>query len=233
MLQLIAILLGLSTALDAGGPPADPPPTPRPSVVLVIADDAGWIDFGFNGGTEIATPEMDRLAGEGLTFGACYVTASVCSPSRAGMLTGRHQQRFGHEYNLPGSAPRPEGGLPLDEATIANRFEAAGLATGLVGKWHLGLADRFHPTRRGFDEFHGLRAGSRSYFGDGPTGIELDAVPTSIPAGLPLLGAPADLDATAMRRLGPDPRGDVVEAATEGFFLARLRLRRRGGEPVV
>ena len=166
MLQLIAILLGLSTALDAGGPPADPPTTPRPSVVLVIADDAGWIDFGFNGGTDIATPEMDRLAAEGVTFGACYVTASVCSPSRAGLLTGRYQQRFGHEYNLPGTAPRVDGGLPLDEITIANRFEAAGLATGLVGKWHLGLADRFHPIRRGFDEFHGLRAGSRSYFGD-------------------------------------------------------------------
>ena len=135
-------------------------------MVLVIADDAGWIDFGFNGGTEVATPALDRLAAEGLTFGACYVTASVCSPSRAGLLTGRHQQRFGHEYNLPGTAPRAEGGLPLDEHTIANRFEAAGLATGLVGKWHLGLADRFHPTRRGFDEFHGLRAGSRSYFGD-------------------------------------------------------------------
>jgi len=135
-------------------------------VVLVIADDAGWIDFGFNGGTDVATPALDRLAAEGLTFGACYVTASVCSPSRAGMLTGRQQQRFGHEYNLPGTAPRAEGGLPLEEITIANRARDAGLATGLVGKWHLGLADRFHPTRRGFDEFHGLRAGSRSYFGD-------------------------------------------------------------------
>ena len=166
MLQLITILLRSSIFLDAGGATPDPPPKSPPSVVLVIADDAGWIDFGFNGGTEVATPALDRLAAEGLTFGACYVTASVCSPSRAGLLTGRHQQRFGHEYNLPGTAPRAEGGLPLDEHTIANRFEAAGLATGLVGKWHLGLADRFHPTRRGFDEFHGLRAGSRSYFGD-------------------------------------------------------------------
>ena len=162
MLQFIAIFFGLSTTLGV----ADRPPTEPPSVVLVIADDAGWIDFGFNGATDIATPALDRLAAEGLTFGACYVTASVCSPSRAGMLTGRHQQRFGHEYNLPGSAPRAEGGLPLEEVTIANRLHDAGLATGLVGKWHLGLADRFHPTLRGFDEFHGLRAGSRSYFGD-------------------------------------------------------------------
>ena len=166
MLQLIAILLRSSILLDAGGAAIEPPPESPPSVVLVIADDAGWIDFGFNGATEIATPEIDRLAAEGLTFDACYVTASVCSPSRAGMLTGRHQQRFGHEYNLPGTAPRSDAGLPLDEITIANRLRDAGLATGLVGKWHLGLADRFHPTRRGFDEFHGLRAGSRSYFGD-------------------------------------------------------------------
>lgn len=166
MLQLITILLRSSILLDAGGATPDPPPASPPSVVLVIADDAGWIDFGFNGGTEVATPVLDRLAGEGLTFGACYVTASVCSPSRAGMLTGRQQQRFGHEFNLPGTAPRAEGGLPLEETTIADRARDAGLATGLVGKWHLGLADRFHPTRRGFDEFHGLRAGSRSYFGD-------------------------------------------------------------------
>ena len=166
MLQFIAIFLGLSTTLGVVGPSADRPPTEPPSVVLVIADDAGWIDFGFNGATDIATPALDRLAAEGLTFSACYVTASVCSPSRAGMLTGRHQQRFGHEYNLPGTAPRAEGGLPLEELTIANRLGDAGLATGLVGKWHLGLADRFHPTRRGFDEFHGLRSGSRSYFGD-------------------------------------------------------------------
>jgi arylsulfatase A-like enzyme len=166
VIQLIAILSGFSVPLGAPGPSHDGPRTEQPSVVLVIADDAGWIDFGFNGGTEIATPEMDRLAAEGVTFGACYVTGSVCSPSRAGLLTGRHQQRFGHEYNLPGTAPRAEGGLPLDEVTIADRLDDAGLATGLVGKWHLGLADRFHPTRRGFDEFHGLRAGSRSYFGD-------------------------------------------------------------------
>ncbi|MCP4795831.1 MAG: sulfatase-like hydrolase/transferase, partial [Phycisphaeraceae bacterium] len=74
MLQLITILLRSSILLDAGGATPDPPPASPPSVVLVIADDAGWIDFGFNGGAEVATPALDRLAGEGLTFGACYVT---------------------------------------------------------------------------------------------------------------------------------------------------------------
>ena len=138
----------------------------RPSIVILLADDAGWIDFGFQGGGDFPTPNLDRLADEGTVLGACYVTASVCSPSRAGLLTGRHQQRFGHEYNLPGDAPRTDGGLPLDQRTIADRLRAVGYATGLVGKWHLGLADAFLPTRRGFDEFRGLRAGSRSYFGD-------------------------------------------------------------------
>ena len=161
------ILVGFAVALLSDrGTNADSKPVDPPSVVLVIADDAGWIDFGFHGSTEIATPALDRLAAEGVVLEACYVTASVCSPSRAGMLTGRYQQRCGHEYNLPGEAPRIEGGLPLTERTIADRMRAAGYATGLIGKWHLGLAPAFHPTNRGFDEFHGFRAGSRSYFGN-------------------------------------------------------------------
>ncbi len=161
------MLSGLTLAFLAHHPThADPARDDRPSVVLVIADDAGWIDFGFHGSSEIATPELDRLAAEGVVLESCYVTASVCSPSRAGMLTGRYQQRCGHEYNLPGDAPRSEGGLPLTERTIADRMKAAGYATGLIGKWHLGLAPAFHPTERGFDEFHGFRAGSRSYFGN-------------------------------------------------------------------
>lgn len=137
----------------------------RPSIVVLLADDAGWIDFGFQGGGDFPTPNLDRLADDGVVLGACYVTASVCSPSRAGLLTGRHQQRFGHEYNLPGTASRADGGLPLEQRTIADRLGEVGYATGIVGKWHLGLDDAFLPTRRGFDEFRGLRAGSRSYFG--------------------------------------------------------------------
>ena len=158
----------LITALIAGIIPFGTP-TPdgstAPNVVVLLSDDAGWADFGFHGSTDIATPNLDELASAGVIFDACYVTASVCSPSRAGLLTGIQQQRFGHEYNLPGLAPRPEGGLPLEQQTIADRFKAAGYHTGLIGKWHLGLADHFHPTLRGFDEFRGFRAGSRSYFG--------------------------------------------------------------------
>ena len=167
MHHLIFILAGVALPLlPVRGTNAQSAPPESPSVVMVIADDAGWIDFGFQGSAEIDTPALDQLAAESVVLEACYVTASVCSPSRAGMLTGRYQQRCGHEYNLPGDAPRSEGGLPLTERTIADRMRAAGYATGLIGKWHLGLAPAFHPTNRGFDEFHGFRAGSRSYFGN-------------------------------------------------------------------
>jgi arylsulfatase A-like enzyme len=88
------------------------------------------------------------------------MSGAVCSPSRAGLLTGRYEQRFGHEQNLP---PGHDGGLPLSERTIADRLRTAGLATGLVGKWHLGYPDAYHPNRRGFDWFYGLLQGSRSY----------------------------------------------------------------------
>jgi arylsulfatase A-like enzyme len=143
-------------------------PAPRPNLIILFSDDAGYADFGFQGSTLIRTPHLDDLAESGIRFSSGYVTASVCSPSRAGMLTGRYQQRFGHELNLPGlrdpNAPDSARGLPLSERTIADLLSEAGYATGLVGKWHLGLEDHFHPTRRGFDEFFGMRKGSGPYF---------------------------------------------------------------------
>ncbi len=129
-------------------------------VILIVADDAGWADFGFHGSTEVSTPNLDRLGAQGTRFTQAYVSASVCSPSRAGLLTGRYQQRFGHEFNI-GPA---DAGLPLSERTLADRLRAEGYRTVAVGKWHLGAEDRFHPLARGFDEFIGLRGGSRSYF---------------------------------------------------------------------
>lgn len=184
--RILTLALGLATSTTVQ---ADDPP----SIVVLLADDAGWADFGFQGETNFKTPALDRLADKSLILGACYTTASVCSPSRAGMLTGRHQQRFGHEYNLPGLASRAGGGLPIEERTIADRFRDAGYATGIVGKWHLGLDDRFLPTERGFDEFRGLRAGSRSYFGN------------------PIL---EDGD-RAWERIGPDERRTTSEAKIE------------------
>jgi len=129
-------------------------------VILIVSDDAGWKDFDFQGSPDIPTPNLNRLAACSTRFGQAYVTASVCSPSRAGLLTGRYQQRFGHEFNI-GPA---DAGLPLSERTMADHFGDRGYRTVAIGKWHLGSEDRFHPLERGFEEFVGLRGGSRSYF---------------------------------------------------------------------
>lgn len=133
----------------------------RPNVVVLLTDDAGYADFGFTGCRDWVTPSIDRLAAEGVVCEAGYVTASVCSPSRAGLLTGVYQQRFGHEFNL---AAGPDNGLPTRVSTIADAMRVAGYVTGAVGKWHLGHAVQFHPLERGFDEFYGYLAGSRGYF---------------------------------------------------------------------
>jgi arylsulfatase A-like enzyme len=145
--------------LGAGGVHGAEPP--RPNVVFVLADDMGYADVGFNGCPDVPTPHIDALAREGVRCTNGYVSGPYCSPTRAGLLTGRYQQRFGHEFNPPGEAARD--GLPLSETTIADRLKAAGYATGLVGKWHLGSAPRFHPLRRGFDEFFGFLSGAHPY----------------------------------------------------------------------
>lgn len=131
-----------------------------PNILIFLADDLGWADLGFQGSTDIRTPNIDRLAARSIRFTDGHVTASVCSPSRAGLFTGRYQQNFGHEANTP----PPDQGMDLNQHTMADAFKKRGYRTGLVGKWHLGNADRFYPTKRGFDYFYGLRGASRSYF---------------------------------------------------------------------
>lgn len=133
---------------------------PPPSIVILLSDDAGYADFGFTGLTEVTTPNIDRLAAEGVVCSQGYVCASVCSPSRAGLLTGRYPQRFGHEMNLPAGS---RVGLPLSQITIADRLRQQGYATGLIGKWHLGEDPPYRPLNRGFDEFRGFLGGSRAY----------------------------------------------------------------------
>jgi arylsulfatase A-like enzyme len=120
----------------------------------------GYADVGFHGCKDTPTPNLDSLAKSGVRFTSGYVSAPYCSPSRAGLLTGRYQQKFGHEFN----PTTRDTGLPLTETTIANRLKSAGYATGLVGKWHLGNMPQMHPQKRGFDEFFGFLGGSHSYF---------------------------------------------------------------------
>lgn len=137
----------------------------RINILLIYADDAGYADFGFQPGSldDVGdlTPNINRIANEGALFTNAYMTGPVCSPSRAGLLTGRYQQRFGFGNNLPKGA---KGGLSAEETTVATYLQALGYRTGLVGKWHLGTGSAYHPNRRGFDWFFGLLGGSRSYF---------------------------------------------------------------------
>lgn len=135
----------------------------RPHVVILLSDDAGYADFSMHGATDVATPRIDSIAQGGVRFTNGYVSGTVCSPTRAGLMTGRYQQRFGHEVNIP---PRfsEENGLPVEETTIADWLRGAGYRTVAVGKWHLGYADRFHPLSRGFDSYWGFLQGARSFF---------------------------------------------------------------------
>jgi arylsulfatase A-like enzyme len=136
----------------------------KPNIVLIVADDLGYADIGVHGCRDLPTPHIDSLANNGARCTDAYVSCPVCSPSRAGFLTGRYQQRFGHWYNPgPPAQASPEFGLPLTEVTLADVVKRAGYVTGMVGKWHLGLKPEFHPMKRGFDEFFGFLHGSHSY----------------------------------------------------------------------
>lgn len=136
------------------------------NIVLLYADDAGYADFGFQEfcaeDMRELTPHIDSIAAQGVTLTNAYMSGCVCSPSRAGMMTGRYQTRFGHEYNIPPGYM--DGGLPLSETFMAKRLQALGVATSLVGKWHLGYPAEYHPNKRGFDWFYGCLQGSRPYY---------------------------------------------------------------------
>lgn len=129
----------------------------RPNIVVIVADDLGYGETGMMGNRQIPTPHIDSLAENGLRCTQGYVTASYCSPSRAGILTGRYQSRFGYDINPTGERNLlPGAGLPTSETTFVSRLQDAGYQTGLVGKWHLGASEVMHPLRRGFDSFYGF-----------------------------------------------------------------------------
>ncbi len=134
-----------------------------PNIVLIISDDAGYADFSSHGSDQISTPRIDSIGADGVHFAQGYVTASVCSPSRAGLMTGRYQQRFGHEMNIPPKMSEANG-LPVDEMTMADALQKQGYRTIGLGKWHLGYADHFHPLSRGFHDYYGFLQGARPYW---------------------------------------------------------------------
>ena len=158
----------------------------RPNVLVIVGDDMGYADIGIHGCQDIPTPNIDKLAAEGTRCTNGYVSGPYCSPTRAGLLTGRYQTRFGHEFNPGGEEPKPaqpagkkknakaqdnatakadqELGLPLTETTIADRLKAAGYSTAWIGKWHLGAELPYIPQNRGFETSFGFLGGAHGYF---------------------------------------------------------------------
>ncbi len=129
----------------------------QPNIVLLLADDLGYGELGCQGNPEIPTPHIDSIAERGIRFTQAYVTAPNCSPSRAGLLTGKIPMRFGYEFNPTGARNEdPAFGIPAEETTLAEALHDAGYTTGLIGKWHLGGTAKYHPFRHGFDEFFGF-----------------------------------------------------------------------------
>jgi len=140
------------------GAPASPP-----NLIIILTDDQGYHDVGFNGCRDIPTPNLDSIASNGVHFTSGYVPSPLSSPSRAGLLTGRYPERFGYEHDPELPANNPVTGLPLSETTLADTLRRAGYATGFIGKWHLGRNPAMLPLRRGFDEFFGFLGAGHLY----------------------------------------------------------------------
>ena len=160
VLLLSASVVVLATTVFFVTLPA--PVTGPPNILLIVSDDQGYADAGFQGSKDIETPHLDRLAAAGIRFSNGYASHAYCSPTRAGLLTGRYQQRFGYEGN-PLYDPSLHQGLPLTEKLLPEYLAAAGYATGWIGKWHLGSAPEFAPGKRGFQETFGVIGGNHAY----------------------------------------------------------------------
>src|SRR4029077_17870381 len=137
-----ALLVALALVL-ASGPLHAQGKAKRTNVLIILSDDVGYGEFGFQGNKQIPTPNIDSIAANGVRFTQGYVSGPYCSPTRAGLMTGRYQTRFGHEFN---SVAR-QMGLPLTETTFADRFHALGYATTAIGKWHLGGKPEYQATK--------------------------------------------------------------------------------------
>lgn len=140
----------------------------RPNIVLILCDDLGYADVGFNGSLDIITPNLDALAANGTVFSSAYVCHPFCGPSRMGLMTGKYPHTFGAPFNLPNSGLGIEDfnqqGIPIDEKLISTVLQDAGYFTGAIGKWHLGIQPQHHPNRRGFTDFYGFLGGGHMYF---------------------------------------------------------------------
>lgn len=165
--NLLPVFVLLCACLPARQVPAQPDAVPpatsgTPNILLIVADDLGYADVSFTGGGEIPTPQIDRIARNGIILTQFYVSQPFCAPSRAALLTGRFPQRFGMDNNP--REPEDLEGMPPAEVTLAEVLRTVGHRTGIVGKWHLGATDDKHPNNQGFDSFYGTRFGGHQYF---------------------------------------------------------------------
>ncbi len=136
----------------------------KPNLIIILTDDQGYQDVGFNGSQDINTPHIDRIAREGARITNGYVTYPVCGPSRAGLLTGRYQDRFGFTSNPTIDPSVEQNGIPTSEKNIAEVLKPAGYTSGIIGKWHMGSHPDLRPNKRGFDFFYGFLSGGHQYF---------------------------------------------------------------------
>ncbi|MCG8652782.1 MAG: sulfatase, partial [Pirellulales bacterium] len=150
-----AILATLWLAISAHAATVNDVP-PQPNFVIIFCDDLGWGDLSCFGHPTIATPELDRMAAEGTRMTQFYVAASVCTPSRAALMTGRYPARIGMCGKRRVLFPNSIGGIQPGEVTIAETLKSAGYQTAMVGKWHLGHLPEYLPTRHGFDRYYGI-----------------------------------------------------------------------------
>jgi arylsulfatase A-like enzyme len=137
----------------------------KPNILVIVSDDHGYADVGFNGGKAVPTPHLDALAASGVRCTSGYVSHPFCSPTRAGLLTGRYQQRFGHENNPAYDPADAVAGLPLTEKLLPQFLQEAGYRTGWIGKWHLGATPAHTPWARGFQQTYGFIGGGHSFSG--------------------------------------------------------------------
>jgi arylsulfatase A-like enzyme len=203
-----------AASLAAAAQPRRASAARRPNIVVILADDLGYADLGFQGCRDIPTPHLDSLARTGVRFTSGYVSHPFCSPTRAGLMTGRYQQRFGHENNMKFKLNDEVAGLPLSEVTLPQVLSGAGYVTGLVGKWHLGVHPKFHPLKRGFREMYGFLGGGHDYLHPGAEGEQREHF-------LPILrnGDPVDEKEYLTTAMGREAAAFVRRHQRVPFFL--------------
>ena len=209
-IPIIAATLALALAATAWSAE-----NPKPNIIVIMADDMGYADAGFTGAKDIKTPNLDALAASGVIFENGYVNHPFCGPSRAALLSGRYQHRFGFETNPAYDPNNPHCGIDAGETLFPKRLQDAGYETGVIGKWHLGAASPFHPNHRGFDYFYGFLGGGHDYFR-----IDLrEPVREGYFQALERNGKPADFDGYLATALSRDAVRFVESNKSKPFFL--------------